>query len=319
MPKASVFRFGFVGAGRIARVHAEALRELGGAEIVAWSAGHWHNAEKASGSFGGRPMTTEDLLKHPEIDAVLISSPTPRHHEQTLAALAQGKHVFCEKPMTRTDEEAQAVLTAAKSSECGFYVGHTLRFFSRYAKARELLRAGAIGTLRRVASRRLNAPPAEGRASWFFDFAQSGGCILDLMIHDFDFLQWCLGKPTRIEAETAPNKDPEGWQHAIVHLYFKGGARAEVEGSWLHHRHERSLLLEGDNGKITIDPDDGLLRLENSQGARVIEVPVVDGYREQMHHFLEHLRSGAPLLVTPQDAASALAIALTALQKLGKE
>lgn len=319
MPNAGDFRFGFVGAGRIARVHAQTLRELGGAEIVAWSAGHWHNAEKASGSFGGQPMTSEDLLKHSGIDVVLISSPTPWHHEQAITALARGKHVFCEKPMARHEEEAQAMLAAAGSAERGFYIGHTLRFFPRFAKARELLRAGAIGTLHRVVSRRLNAPPGEARSSWFYNFAHSGGCILDLMIHDFDFLQWCLGKPTRVEAETVPNKDPEGWQHAIVHLYFKGGARAEVEGSWLHHRHERSLLFEGDSGKITIDPDDGLLRLENSQGMQVIEVPVVDGYRAQMQHFLQHLRAGTPLLVTPQDAASALSIALTALHKLGKE
>ncbi len=319
MPDTKPLRFGFIGAGRIARVHAQVLRELGGTEMVAWSAGHWHNAEKAAAEFGGQAMMTDDLLKHPGLDVVLVSSPTALHHEHVLAALAAGRHVFCEKPMARTESQAQAMLTAARQSTGRLYIGHTLRFFPRYARARELLRAGVIGTLRKVACRRLNAATAEERGSWFHDFQQSGGCVLDLMIHDFDFLQWCLGKATRVEAETVPSKDPEGWQHAIVHLYFKGGARAEVEGSWLHHRNERSLLFEGALGRIMIDPDDGLLHVESSRGREVVAVPAVDGYRAQMIQFLDHLRHGTPLLVTPEDSFSALTIALTALRKLGKE
>lgn len=303
----------------MARVHAQVLRELGGTEMVAWSAGHWHNAVRAAAEFGGEAMMTQDLLKHPGLDVILVSSPTALHHEHVIAALAAGRHVFCEKPMARTERQAEAMLNAARQSSGCLYVGHTLRFFPHYAKARELLRAGVIGTLHKVTCRRLNAMTAEDRSSWFFDFSQSGGCVLDLMIHDFDFLQWCLGRATRVEAETVPSKDPAGWQHAIVHLYFKGGARAEVEGSWLHHRHERALLFSGELGRITIDAEDGLLHVENNRGRELVPVPTGDGYRAQMRQFLDHVRHGTPLLVTPEDSYHALTIALTALRKLGKQ
>ena len=311
MALADPIKIGFIGAGRIARVHARTLQTLEGAQPLAWSAQHASNAAAAAREFGGVAMATEGLLAHKEIEAIIISTPTHLHASQVIQAFESEKHVFCEKPIARTEAQANEMIAASQKISRTLFVGHTLRFFSIYAKARELLLAGEIGTLRRATCRRLNRP----QAGWLLDYDKSGGCILDLLIHDFDFLNWCLGTPTRVEVETVPDKDTSGVRHAIVHLYFATGAKAEVEGSWLHDHFEHSFLWEGDEGRLKFEAD-GLLRLENKRGAHVIETPSDDPYRMQMKNFLQHLHTGSPLLATPEDARAALAVALAGLKKL---
>jgi len=317
MDTGNKLRVGFVGSGFIARIHAQAMQELDEAEPVAWSAGHLEHAANAAGEFGGQAVSAEELLASPEIEVVVISTPTPLHASQTIRALEHGKHVFCEKPLARNDEQAAAILEAARHSQGRLFVGHTLRFFANYARARELLRAGAIGTLQNAICRRLN--PLSAAGSWFWEYDQSGGCILDLMIHDFDFLNWCVGKPTRVEVETEPGKDPRGMLHAMAHLYFESGAKAQVEGSWRHDCFERSLVLEGDRGRLAIDPTDEVLHLEDDRGSHTVPVSGRDPYVEQMSHFFHCLRTGSRFCVTPEEARQALAVSLAGLKKIEKQ
>ena len=131
------------------------------------------------------------------------------------------------------------------------------------------------------------------------------------MIHDFDFLNWCFGAPTRVEVETKPDKDPAGWRHAIVH-----GVRAAAEGSWMHDRFEQSLKVEGDRGTLSTDFAGNLLRLEDKRGLRALEVLAADPFHDQMKHFLQFVRGEVDALVTPQDARAALIVALAGLKKL---
>lgn len=315
MTPTPTFKIGFIGAGHIARVHAKALQALGGVEILAWSAQRPETAAAAAQEFGGEAMATEALLSRKDLEAAVICTPTPEHGKQAIAALAQGLHVFCEKPMARTLPEADDMIAAAEHWRRKLFIGHVLRFFPVYQQARQLLLAGALGNVRRVRCRRLNLSPAR-RSPWFFDFAQSGGCILDLMIHDFDFLNWCFGAPTRVEVETIPDKDPAGMRHAIAHLYFKNGVRATVEGSWLHDRFEQFLSMEGEHGTLRADFPGHSLLLEDQHGRRAIQTPASDPFYEQMKHFLEFLRGQAEPLVTLPEARAALAVALTGLKKM---
>jgi len=316
MTASPTLKFGFLGSGHIARVHARALQAAGGGEIAAWSAQRQERAEAAAQEFGGQALTSAALLAHREIEVALVSTPTPWHAEQAITALTHGKHVFCEKPMALTLAQADAMIATAAQQQRKLFIGHTLRFFPLYQQARQLLLAGALGNVRRVRCQRLNQSPA-GRSPWFFDFQQSGGCILDLMIHDFDFLNWCFGAPSRIEVETKPDQDPSGWRHALVHLYFENGVRAECEGSWRHERFEHLLKIEGERGTLSTDFTNHVLRLEDQRGVRVIKVPRLDPYQEQMKHFLQFVRGESNLLVTPQEARAALAVALGGLKKLG--
>ena len=311
-------KIGFVGSGHMANIHASALREIEGVEFDSWTASERENAAKSARKFGGKPLPLEALLKAKDIDVIAISTPTHLHHEQIIKAIQSGKHVFCEKPIAREQIQAEAVLKACKETQQKIYIGHILRFYPCYRKARDLLLSGEIGVLRRVVCRRLIPLPPE-KSAWLLDYAKSGGCILNLLIDEFDFLNWCLGMPTRVEVEAHPDKDPRGITHARVYLYFENGSKAEVEGGWTDDCHEISLCFEGDDGKIFIDSLEGSVKIEDQSGLTQIDVSSDSPYLLQMEHFIKQLRSDSPFLISLEDACDALSISLSGLKKLEKQ
>src|SRR6185503_3694659 len=120
----------------------------------------------------------------PDVDAIDICLPTPLHREWTEASLAAGKHVFLEKPIALTLEDADAIVAAAEASDRLFMVGLVLRFWPEYVELQRRIASGKLGRPEVVSAFRLS-PPADWN-DWMADASQSGGTPVDLMIHDFD-------------------------------------------------------------------------------------------------------------------------------------
>src|SRR5581483_8683347 len=113
--------------------------------------------------------------------------------EATEAALAAGKHVFLEKPIALTLEDADAIVAAAERSGRMLMVGLVLRFWPEYVELQRRVAAGELGRPLAVSALRLS-PPADWN-DWMADRSQSGGTPVDLLIHDFDQMNWLLGTP----------------------------------------------------------------------------------------------------------------------------
>ncbi len=168
---------------------------------------------------------TDDLLaalRDPEVDAVDICLPTPLHREWAEASLAAGKHVFLEKPIALTLEDADAIVAAAERSGRVFMVGLVLRFWPEYVELQRRLADGDLGRPLSVSTLRLS-PPADWN-DWMGDPAKSGGVPVDLLIHDFDQMNWLLGTPRRVFAR-APHPD-----HVLAVVEYDG-AEGIAEGS----------------------------------------------------------------------------------------
>ena len=162
------------------------------------------------------------VLADPEIDAVDICVPTPAHRDVAERAFAAGKHVFLEKPLALTIEDAEAIVAAAERSGTIFMVGLVLRFWPEYVALAQLVERGELGRPKAVFAQRLS-PPADW-ADWLGDREQSGGTAVDLMIHDFDQMNALLGTPRSVFAS-----EPEpGHVHAVVE--YDGGSGI-AEGS----------------------------------------------------------------------------------------
>jgi predicted dehydrogenase len=170
---------------------------------------------------GAVPETDLDaVLGDGKIDAVDICVPTPSHRDVAERAFAAGKHVFLEKPLALTVEDAEAIVAAAERSGKIFMVGLVLRFWPEYVELERLVERGGIGRPRAVFAQRLS-PPADW-ADWLRDREQSGGTPVDLMIHDFDQMNALLGTPRSVYAS-----EPEpGHVHAVVE-YDEGSGIAE--------------------------------------------------------------------------------------------
>ena len=176
-----------------------------------------------SNPLGATPTTDlEAAIADPEVVAIDICLPTSLHRAVAERALDAGKHVFLEKPIALTVEDADAIAAAAERSGKILMVGMVLRFWPEYVELQRRVAGGELGRARAVSTFRLS-PPADWN-DWMADRSQSGGTAVDLLIHDFDQMNMCLGTPRTVTAsEPAP-----GHLHALVEY---DGAAAIGEGS----------------------------------------------------------------------------------------
>ena len=195
-----------LGGGFMGASHAANYRALGDRVRVKTVASHRSDRAAAVAESVGAALT-EDLLaprRDPVDDAIDIFLPTPLHREFAEAALAAGKHVLLEKPIALTLEDADAIVAAAERSGHLFMVGLVLRFWPEYVELQRRISGGELGRPLSVSAMRLS-PPADWN-DWMADPAKSGGVPVDLLIHDFDQMNWLLGTPRSVFAR-APHPD----------------------------------------------------------------------------------------------------------------
>src|SRR5262245_58273094 len=147
-------RIGVVGVNYGATVHIPGLQSEG-VEVIAVCARRQETAGEAAEKYGIPRVFTdyEAMLKLDDLDAVAIASPVSLHAPMTLAALAAGKHVICEKPFAANQAEAREMWDAAQKTGLTATIGHEFRFSSARMRAKELIDEGYIGNLRFVSMR----------------------------------------------------------------------------------------------------------------------------------------------------------------------
>ena len=178
-----------LGAGMMGNVHARAYWAIDQRNPL-WIVDPIESRAKAiSEKYGATVASFEEILENSSVDIVDICTPTFTHRELAVRALRAGKHVFCEKPVALTLEDARAMDRAAKKSGRKFMVGHVVRFFPQYIRVKELAAAGDVGEIVMARLYRGGSFPSHGIDNWFADIAKSGGVFVDLSIHDFDFLR----------------------------------------------------------------------------------------------------------------------------------
>ena len=213
-----------VGAGFMGAAHAANYKAMDRrVRVTRVCARSGERAAKLAGELGAEPSTDlEATIADPAVDAVDICLPTALHREAAERALAAGKHVFLEKPIALTPEDADAIIRAAERSSRVFMVGLVLRFWPEYVELQRRVEAGELGRPLAVNTHRLS-PPIDWN-EWMADPGQSGGVAVDLLVHDFDQMNWLLGKPRRV---TASQPRP-GHMLALVEY---DGAAGIAEGS----------------------------------------------------------------------------------------
>lgn len=306
-------RIGVVGSGFMAETHVDAYDGIDGAEVVAVASPNTAGEFVAERDLDADAYASaEELMDGADVDAVDVCSPTPTHRPVVEAAADRGLGVFCEKPIAGTHADADAIADAVDDAGVAFMVGHVLRFFPQYVRAREVVRDGGIGDPGVARARRLSEFPSWGHGNWYADRDDSGGVLLDLAIHDVDFLRWVVGDVERVFARRSVWEEGE---HAHATLRFAGGAVGYVEAGWslppgqgLAH----SLELAGDDGLVEFDGDDAAVTTLSADGTSVASPVAKDGYQRQLEAFVDSLRTGSEPPVTAADAIESLRVSLAA-------
>jgi myo-inositol 2-dehydrogenase / D-chiro-inositol 1-dehydrogenase len=319
-----------VGSGRIAGVHARALAKVARGRLVACADLDPEVAQRFAGEHGLTVLPTlADVLADPEIDAVLIATPNALHADQTIAALEAGKHVFCQKPIALTMDDAERVVAAGRTSDRVLQFGFMLRFTPPLNRVKELLDSGAIGTPIALTANVFGWEPS---ADWFYDPAAGGGVILDTMVHFGDLVRWLLGDVERVAAEGGAYVLDGARRHdspdnAIVTMRHAGGAMSSMYVTWTAGHGNFRLELFGSEGSVTVDLVDrqaSQLFLRRAHGDlhpagwSYPDLVWDYGYGNEQQHFIDRISGAADdgQAATADDAAAALALVLRAQQAL---
>jgi len=208
----AMLKVGILGFGFMGRMHYRCWRALEGVEVVAiCEADPAALRDTGRGNIAGASDAVDlegvrlyadlgEMLRQEPLDAVSVTVPTHLHARCTLQALASGLHVLCEKPMAIDLADGRRMIDAAERSGRVLQIGHCVRFWPEYAKAREIIASGAHGRVQAATFQRLAATAARRPASWYMNDAISGGMPLDLHIHDTDFVQYAFGMPRAVQS-----------------------------------------------------------------------------------------------------------------------
>jgi len=317
-----MLRVAICGAGGLGTSHAGNFQQIPEAEVVLVYDPVQEAAAGLAKAVGAQAARDAAELYADDIDVVCVTTPTPYHAEYAIKAAEAGKHILCEKPMARTVEQGQALLEAVERAGVTMMVGHVVRFFPEYARARDLVQSGAIGRVGMVRTSRLNTLPA-GSGGWFANYQMSGGVTFDMVIHDFDWLLWTFGPAERVYAVGVPEHMPP-LDYSLTTIRFKSGAVAHAEGSWADLGLFRTEFeIAGSGGLIKHDSTRmatlTVQKRGQQEGLAAVQVPESPGkspYLIEDEHFVECILAGKQPQITPQDAQDALALAAAACESI---
>lgn len=318
-PLRGPLRVGIVGTGGIAGAHGPGWVEAG-AELHAYSLA---GAEAFAEEFGAAVHPDLDSLLA-AVDVVDVCTPTPVHAEIVHRALDADCHVICEKPLTRTLEDARAVVEHAERAGRMLFPAHVVRYFPQYAAAKAAIDAGRIGTPAVLRYERTGQFP---RMPWFADQEASGGIVMDQMIHDIDQAIWVAGPVASVHASEHVAATNAEVRTAHVVLTHTSGAISHCRGFWgppgTVFRYTFSLA--GDRGRLEYDSAqdsavvwDAVARGGAEAGGSLL--PDISGmrspYAEEILDAVAALRTGSAPRVSARDGLVAVEVSLAALESL---
>lgn len=250
-----------------------------------------------------------------ESDAVDVCLPTTGHVTVAMAALRARKPTLVEKPMAREVSECQALADAALESETILVPAHVVRFFPEYKRAHELVKSGEVGTPASVRLRRGGGPP---KAEWFLDIDASGGILLDLAVHEFDWLLWTLGPAKSVSSRSVRQIRGSSvtGDYALTLVEFFNGCVAHVESTWMDPQGFRATIdICGSKGMIEFDSrqNPSLRASPSSPFAENNYILSDDPYYQQLRAFVDSAKGDRLPAVTLQEGLEAVRLASAAI------
>ena len=319
-----MIRVGLIGAGGISALHVDGIKKSGLAEVKMVYAPDESAKILADKCGAATAASAEALIQSPDIDAVFILSPTDSHANYLRQVHAAGKHVFCEKPIVRTAEEADEIEKLFENYAPVAMAGMVMHFWPEYLHVRDMIKKGDIGRLGTVRMFRGAGCPTEGD-KWRGDFNAGGGVILDMGIHDIDFVDWALGPLTRIYTMRSKPNAKGQHDYALMVARTADGAIVHFEESWNEAPHSfyygfeivgSEGLLELDSrieAQLTFRPAD-----PSTSGVKKTSPAVVSPHSATISAFLTAVKEGKKSPVTMTEGLRAVRLALAAIESAEK-
>ncbi len=325
-------RICLIGCGRAGMIHARSYAgNVANAELIALCDPFEENLQAANAEIPVKYLYTDyrEVMKNPEIDAVIVVTPTQFHHDVVIAAANAGKHVFCEKPMANTETECDEMIDACRRNGVKLQLGFMRRFDQNFRRGKELIDAGAVGKVAMIKSNTYG--PSEPKP-WMYDVHKSYGPIGEVNSHDFDTLRWYAGSEVRrIHAIGNNSRSPEVaeqfpdyYDSCCVLLEFENGVIGTITGAqYVKYGYDSRAEILGTDGIIKVGAQRAN-EVELVTRDRKIETDSMDSWRTlfreayvaEAKSFIDCIQNDTPPEVTGHDGKMALILVNQGLRSI---
>lgn len=318
-------RVGVVGLGMMGVTHLQSYGGVADAEVVAICDADeerlngelrvWSNVENSEVALNldnvRRYSDINKLLQQADIDAIDVCLPTDLHIRFGVMVLEAGKHLILEKPVARSAAEADPLVAAAAKSDKSVFIAQCIRFWPGWECVREWVTENRFGPLVSASVQRISAHPG---GPFYSNAERCGGALLDLHIHDVDFVQYVFGQPTAVTSQGVTT-ETGSIDHVTTRYHYDNEALVMAEGIWvpaskfefsMSYRisfRDATVAFNSNNGSVvTIYPADGEKSEESLDSAI--------GYDRELTYFIKCIEDGVPpQQVTLADGINAVRIA----------
>ena len=320
-------KVGIIGFGRIGRIHFNQVKSLEGAEVVAVADSLAEKMTEVFNEYGVENYSSDfnAIINNPEIDTVLICSPTDTHAQIAIAAAKAGKDIFCEKPIDFDIKRVEEVLAEVKKAGVAFQVGFNRRFDPNFVKAKKSILGDEIGQVHviKITSRDPEAPPISYVKS-------SGGIFVDMTIHDFDMARFLAGsEPVQVFAvgDALINKEILQYDDidtAIITITFENGAMAVIDNSrQAAYGYDQRIEVFGSKGMVKCENNTATQTALFTKDAVTKDKPLYffleryqESFKEELVQFFNAIDTGQETPVVGKDGLVPILMGIAAKKSL---
>ncbi|MHB9033362.1 MAG: Gfo/Idh/MocA family protein [Anaerolineae bacterium] len=259
------------------------------------------------------------LLASEKVDFVDLGLPTDVHKPAAITFLNAGVPVLCEKPMSLSLADCDAMIAASQLHKTPLMIAQCIRFWPEYQYLKDMKESGEAGKLLSLQMWRGGPTPGWSSSHWMMDPARSGGAILDLHIHDIDYCQYLLGLPKRIYAQGGCAKGTaRGYDYILTNLDYADGTQVSASSHWADVPMPFIARYEArfERAFVRLDPTHKPALAVYRDGKADPEYPEfneLDAYSQEIAYFGECVRTHqTPVRFLPQDARNSVAMIMAA-------
>ena len=259
----------------------------------------------------------KDMFKKEKLDFVLSVLPTYLHEEVAVYALNEGVHVFSEKPMALSLESCQRMIEAAKANKKHLMIGQCLRFHPAYAKLKQYIDSLCYGKVRYATFERNSQMPLWTWNNWILDSDKSGGCILDMHIHDVDLINYFFGKPNSINGHMGNSKI---LRESISSTYHYDDFAVDTRADWSlpqTYPFKAVCRIDFDEASVVVENDTLSVYKDNECSSETFDAE--DAFVYELRAFIEQVIDSKECDVTsPESVSDSVNMALIEIQAAQK-
>ncbi len=321
-------KIALVGVGGMGSVHFNIYKGMKDIELVALCDIRLDMLKEKAGDLPVRLYADiDEMLAAEKPDMVDICTPTYLHVEMAIKAMEAGAHVLSEKPMALNGEETDKLLEAIKKTGKRYMTAQVVRFMNAYAYLKGIIDSKKYGKLESLSMHRVSQAPRWSWDNWFLDEKRSGHVVMDLMIHDIDFMQSVLGEPREIVGVYHPMSD--NYTNYAIANYIYDGCSATIETGWYNYPKMsfevgfRALFEDGcllfKEGVLTECGETVDFNNTEKIGETGINISNVDGYAGEIRYFVDCIKNDSPSdMITPESATATIKLIERTLNSLVK-